>query len=47
MRLARWKPLVNAFKPERFNQQSMVCGQCHVEYYSTAEQRRNFRGMTA
>lgn len=33
MRLARWKPLVNLLKAGRFDQQSMVCGQCHVEYY--------------
>ncbi len=35
-------------KAGRFDQQSMVCGQCHVEYYFDGKTKQlNSRGMTA
>lgn len=35
-------------KAGRFDQQSMVCGQCHVEYYFDGKNKAvKFRGMTA
>ncbi|XNM58066.1 ammonia-forming cytochrome c nitrite reductase subunit c552 [Escherichia coli] len=41
--------MVNLFeKAGRFDQQSMVCGQCHVEYYFDGKNKAvKFRGMTA